>query len=88
MKAGNYDGGNRGGEQVRRRRAAAALALAMQPQSRVRYLLAWELQQLLWSLGFTDKLADEHAIEAARVVALHGPGQGAWREPGEARDGT
>jgi hypothetical protein len=35
-----------------------------------RYLLAWELQQLLWSLGYTDELADEHAIEAARAVAL------------------
>lgn len=31
---------------------------------------AWELQPLLWSLGYTDELADEHAIEAARAVAL------------------
>jgi hypothetical protein len=30
-----------------------------------RYLQAWELQQLLWSLGYTEDLAPEAAIEAA-----------------------
>lgn len=37
-----------------------------------RYLLAWELQTLLWSLGYTDELLDETEIaEAVKVV---------WRE--------
>jgi hypothetical protein len=35
-----------------------------------RNLMAWELQTLLWSLGYTDELANEAAIEAARDVAL------------------
>ena len=35
-----------------------------------RYLLAWELRIILWSLGYTDDLADEAAIGAARDVAL------------------
>lgn len=35
-----------------------------------RRLEAWELQQLLWSLGYTEDLAHEGEIEAARQVAL------------------
>ena len=33
-----------------------------------RYLLAWELQILLWSLGYTDELLDEAEIAAAVKV--------------------
>jgi hypothetical protein len=36
-----------------------------------RCLEAWELQTLLWSLGYTDDLADEGEIEDAVEVA-HG----------------
>ncbi len=35
-----------------------------------RYLLAWELRIILWSLIYTDDLEDEAAVEAARDVAL------------------
>lgn len=35
-----------------------------------RWLLAWELQTLLWSLGYTSELEDEGEIESARMVAL------------------
>lgn len=36
----------------------------------VRFLMPWELQQILWSLGYTKDLADEDEISAARDVAL------------------
>ncbi len=36
-----------------------------------RYHEPWELQHVLWSLGYTDHLADEGAIEDAVEVA-HG----------------
>jgi hypothetical protein len=35
-----------------------------------RYLLAWEMQTVLWSLNYTDELENEAEIEAARQVAL------------------
>ncbi len=35
----------------------------------VRHLAAWELQTLLWSLGYADELLDEGEIAAA-VVAV------------------
>jgi hypothetical protein len=35
-----------------------------------RYREAWELQWLLFSLNYTDRLEDEREIEAARDVAL------------------
>jgi hypothetical protein len=35
-----------------------------------RDLAAWELQTLLWLLGYTDELEEEDEIEAARTVAL------------------
>jgi hypothetical protein len=35
-----------------------------------RYLLAWELRIILWSLNYTDDLEDEATVEAARDVAL------------------
>jgi len=35
-----------------------------------RGLLAWELQHILFSLGYVDDLVDEAVIEAARDVAL------------------
>jgi hypothetical protein len=31
--------------------------------------MAWELQHVLWSLGYTDGLEDEVSIEAASDVA-------------------
>jgi hypothetical protein len=34
-----------------------------------RCLLAWELQHVLWSLGYTNTLEDEDAIAAAADVA-------------------
>jgi hypothetical protein len=34
-----------------------------------RYLQAWELQQVLWLLGYTDGLIHEDVIAAASVVA-------------------
>jgi hypothetical protein len=34
-----------------------------------RHLLAWELQHVLWSLGYTDDLADESEIQVAIEVA-------------------
>jgi hypothetical protein len=34
-----------------------------------RYLAPWELQHPLWSLGYTDDLADEGEIAAAVEVA-------------------
>lgn len=37
-----------------------------------RHLLAWELRIILWSLGYTDDLAHEAAVEAARDVARLG----------------
>jgi hypothetical protein len=43
-----------------------------------RCLLAWELRIILWSLGYTDDLADEAAVEAARDVALM-DGDPDWR---------
>jgi hypothetical protein len=33
------------------------------------HLEAWELQQVLWSLNYTEDLADEHEIAAAAEVA-------------------
>jgi hypothetical protein len=42
-----------------------------------RYLEAWELQHVLWSLGYVEDLADEGEIEAARVVALLDRGEAA-----------
>ncbi len=33
------------------------------------YLAPWELQSLLWSLGYTDELEDEAQIAAAVEVA-------------------
>jgi hypothetical protein len=39
------------------------------------YLEPWELQQLLWSLGYTDGLADEAEIAAAVEEA-----RGAWTQ--------
>ena len=33
------------------------------------YLEPWELQSLLWSLGYTEELADEAEIAAALEVA-------------------
>ncbi len=33
-----------------------------------RFLLAWELQILLWSLGYTEELLDEAEIAAAVKV--------------------
>jgi hypothetical protein len=35
-----------------------------------RYREAWELQWLLFSLSYTERLEDETEIEAARDVAL------------------
>jgi hypothetical protein len=35
-----------------------------------RYREAWELQSILWSLGYTADLADEDEIVAAVEVAL------------------
>jgi hypothetical protein len=34
-----------------------------------RFLLAWELQHVLWSLGYTDELEDEGEISPAIEVA-------------------
>ena len=34
-----------------------------------RYLMAWELQHVLWSLHYTDTLEDEVSIAAAAEVA-------------------
>ena len=34
-----------------------------------RYLLPWELQSLLWSLGYTDELLDEEEIAKADETA-------------------
>ena len=50
---------------------------ARRPETRD--LEAWELQSLLWSLGYTDCLAPEAGIEAAMKVAQvdYGRGQGA-----------
>jgi hypothetical protein len=42
-----------------------------------RYLEPWELQHVLWSLGYVEDLADEGEIEAARVVALLDRGEAA-----------
>jgi hypothetical protein len=33
------------------------------------HLQPWELQHVLWSLNYTDELADEHEIAAAAEVA-------------------
>jgi hypothetical protein len=35
-----------------------------------RCLRPWELQQIIWSLGYTDELEDENEIAAAREAAL------------------
>jgi hypothetical protein len=43
------------------------------------YLEPWELQSLLWSLGYTDDLADEAEIAAAVEVA-----RGDWPQWGRA----
>jgi hypothetical protein len=34
-----------------------------------RYLLAWEMQTVLWSLNYTDEFEDEAAIQGAMDVA-------------------
>jgi hypothetical protein len=34
-----------------------------------RCLMAWEMQTVLWSLGYSDELEDEGAIAAAMDVA-------------------
>jgi hypothetical protein len=39
------------------------------------HLRPWELQHVLWSLGYTDDLADEGEIQAAMEVA-----RGDWPE--------
>lgn len=52
--------------------AAQLLPLLRELYSRrpeARLLAPWELQTLLWSLGYTDELADEHEIAAAAAVA-------------------
>jgi hypothetical protein len=43
------------------------------------YLEPWELQSLLWSLGYTNDLADEAEIAAAVEVA-----RGDWPQWGRA----
>jgi hypothetical protein len=53
---------------------ASALLLAVRDlysrMPETRHLRPWELQQILWSLGYTDELEDEHEIAAAREAAL------------------
>ena len=44
-----------------------------------RHLLAWELQHVLFSLGYTDDLANESEIQAAIEVAIRD-----WQESGAA----
>jgi hypothetical protein len=53
--------------------AAELLPLIRELYSRLpetRYLVAWELRIILWSLGYTNNLEDEEEIVAAREVAL------------------
>jgi hypothetical protein len=38
-------------------------------RAETRYLMAWELQHVLWSLHYTDTLEDEASIAAAADVA-------------------
>ena len=40
------------------------------------YLQPWELQHVLWSLGYTDALEDEHEIAAACEGARLDRGEG------------
>lgn len=54
-------------------KATELLALIRELYSRspeISYLLAWELQHVLFSLEYVDDLVDEAVIEAARDVAL------------------
>jgi hypothetical protein len=44
-----------------------------------RDLMAWELQHVLFSLGYTDDLANESEIQAAIEVAIRD-----WQESGAA----
>ncbi len=44
-----------------------------------RDLMAWELQHVLFSLGYTDDLANEAEIQAAIEVAIRD-----WQESGAA----
>jgi hypothetical protein len=44
-----------------------------------RGLMAWELQHVLFSLGYTDDLANESEIQAAIEVAIRD-----WQESGAA----
>lgn len=52
--------------------AAQLLALLRERDRRrleTRRLAPWELQTLLWTLGYTDELADEREIAAAAAIA-------------------
>ena len=52
--------------------AVALLPLLRELYSRLperRYLLPWELQTLLWSLGYTDELENEGEIATAAEIA-------------------